>query len=55
MSYYCLAASEHCIDWAAAVLNIELLKVEGDVIVNSKDAAGDSGYAAPKFKWKGLR
>ncbi len=47
---YWHAVSEQCIAWNDPVLNIEWPKIDGHVIVNSKDAAGCSWQKAPKFK-----
>ncbi len=47
---YWHAASEQCIVWNDPDLSIQWPKIEGDVLVNSKDAAGCSWHEAPKFK-----
>jgi dTDP-4-dehydrorhamnose 3,5-epimerase len=47
---YWHAASEQCIAWDDPVLKIEWPKIVGNVIINSKDAAGCSWHAAQKYK-----
>ncbi len=47
---YWHAASEQCILWNDAELNIQWPKIEGNVIVNQRDQMGVSWQMAPKFK-----
>ncbi len=46
---YWHAAGEQCIVWSDPSLNIQWPKMEANIIINSKDAAGHSWQEAPKF------